>query len=102
RWFFRAPPGAAIVGIRADARFETNNSRWQVGLSNGSTLLKGCWAQRRSSGGLCGDYMGLDEYVPFPGSPVIYTEAYCVYGPCPASYTSAGPGHVYARAIVSS
>src|SRR5213593_157000 len=33
RWWFWAPPGAAVVGIRANATFDQWDHRWQVGLS---------------------------------------------------------------------
>lgn len=98
-WIFNAPPGAVVVGLRASARFETQSHQWQVGLSNGSTLIAGCWAQAAPHGG-CGSHMLIDQYVPVPASPTIYTETLCVHGPCPASYASGGPGNVYARAIL--
>ena len=102
RWVFRAPPATAIVGIRANAFFDQSDHRWQVGLSNGATLLRGCGATRFAIGGACGGGLGEDEYVGVPPSSVLYTETLCAYGPCPASYHPSAPGHVYARAILSS
>jgi hypothetical protein len=102
RWFFSAPPGAGIVGVRMNARFEQWNHRWQVGLSNGQTILDGCWAHPTNTGGTCGSYWTEADYTPVPGNQTIYTEMYCVYGPCPVSYNSGTPGNVWARAILSS
>ncbi len=102
RWWFSAPAGASIVGVRMNARFEQWSHRWQVGLSNGSTLLDGCWAQPTNTGGACGSYSTEAEYTPVPHSPTIYTEMYCVYGPCPVSWNANTPGNVWARAILSS
>ena len=82
RWFFEAPPSTAIVGIRANALFEQDNPRWQVGLLNSSGLLVGCRATR-STGGVCIDAMSAGDYVPLPPSDVIYTEVQCVFRPCP-------------------
>src|SRR5687768_10988693 len=42
RWWFDAPGGTSIVGIRANGHFEQLSHRWQVGLSNGAQLLAGC------------------------------------------------------------
>jgi hypothetical protein len=94
RWFFSAPAGAGIVGIRMNARFEQWDHRWQVGLSNGATLIDGCWPTSANTGGTCGSYPSEIEYIPIPGNGTIYTETYCVYGPCPASYNANTPGHV--------
>lgn len=102
RWWFTAPPGAAVVGVRMNARFEQFNHRWQVGLSNGATLIDGCWATPSNTGGTCGSYPTELEYIPVPPSQDIYTETYCAYGPCPAYWTSGTPGNVFARAIISS
>lgn len=102
RYFFRAPPGAAVVGIRTNARVEQWNHRWQVGLSNGSTLIFGCWATPTNTGGSCGSYPTEDEYIPTPPSGTIYTETYCAYGPCPVSWNSGTPGNVWARAVLAS
>ena len=102
RWWFHAPGGAAIIGIRTNARFEQWSHGWQVGLSNGSQLILGCYATPSDTGGVCAEFPTEDQYVGIPPSGTIYTETYCAYGPCPASYNSGTPGHVWARAILSS
>jgi hypothetical protein len=83
RWRFDAPPTTAIVGIRADALFEQYNSRWQVGLLSGSQRLVGCRATRSPTGGGCVGTMSAGDYVALPPSHLLYTEVYCVFGPCP-------------------
>lgn len=98
RWVFRAPPGAAVVGIRADARFHQSGGRWQAVLSNGSQVLLGCPA--RADGGSCGDGITRNNYVALPASPVIYTETFCAIGPCPVSWQPYFQGNVWARFIL--
>lgn len=83
RWFFWAPGGTVIVGVRANAYFSRKNHRWQVGLSNGSQLLAGCYASAADTGGTCFDGLSADEYLPVPGNGAVYTETFCAYGPCP-------------------
>src|SRR5215207_3282877 len=43
-----------------NAFFSRRNHRWQVGLSNGSQLLAGCWASAVDTGGTCFDGMTAD------------------------------------------
>jgi hypothetical protein len=83
RWFFWAPGGTVIVGVRANAYFARNNHRWQVGLSNGSQLVAGCYASSVNTGGTCFDGMTANEHTAIPASGVVYTETFCAYGPCP-------------------
>jgi hypothetical protein len=83
RWRFDAPPATAIVGIRANALFEQHNTRWQVGLFNGSKLVVGCRATRRQTGAACVGTMSAGDYLPLPPSSLMYTEVHCVSGPCP-------------------
>ncbi len=83
RWIFDTTPGTAIVGYRANGFFEQRNHRWQVGLSNGATLLEGCPWTARDTGGACGARLYVGEYNPIPASSVLYTEVFCGSGPCP-------------------
>jgi hypothetical protein len=93
RWWFDAPPGTAVVGIRANALFEQFHHGWQVGLSNGSQLLEGCPSTGTSTGGVCVGSMFAADYRPVPPSRVLYTEVFCAIGPCPAG----GAGKFWAR-----
>ena len=83
RWVFSAPPGTAIVGIRANAYFDRRSHRYNVGLSNGSQMLVGCPASAANTGGACLDVMSAQDYLPLPASSTIYTEVHCAFGPCP-------------------
>ena len=83
RWWFDAPPGTAIVGIRANGLFEQKSHRWQTALSNGAQLFAGCPATPSNTGAFCADGMNAADYVALPGSGALYTEVYCAYGPCP-------------------
>jgi hypothetical protein len=97
RWFFDAPANTAIVGIRADALFEWSNFRWQSALSNGSQIIEGCPSLPADPGGQCAAGMYANDYVAIPPSGVIYTEAYCVRGPCPVG----GLGKRWVRAALT-
>src|SRR3954465_9499546 len=39
---FTAPPGAAIVSLRASYRFWRTDATWEAALSNGQQVLRGC------------------------------------------------------------
>ena len=82
RWRFEAPPGAAVVGVRANALFVQFSPRWQVGLFTRSRLVSGCRGGRRT-GGVCVGAMSAGDYVPLPPSDLLYAEVYCARGPCP-------------------
>ena len=81
RWRFDAPPQTTIVGIRANALFEQEDTRWQVGLSNRSRLLIGCRATRRT-GGACIGAMSNADYYPLEPTDVLYAQVNCVYARC--------------------
>ena len=86
RWIFDAPPGAGVVGIRANAYFEQKGHRYTVGLVNGAgQLLEGCPAMPSDTGGSCGSRLTVDEYVPIWPTHRISSEVTCVYGPCSIS-----------------
>jgi hypothetical protein len=72
---FDAPPGTAVIGLRASYRFFRSDSSWQVGLSNGRTLVRGCQAGHPPC-----DIGSADEYIGVPASPTIYIETYCPGG----------------------
>jgi hypothetical protein len=97
RWFFDAPPGTAVVGIRADALFEQYDPRWQVGLSNGSQLIEGCPWLPSDPGADCVAGMFSGDYHPLPPSGTIYSEVYCARGPC----TAGGAGQFWARSSIT-
>jgi hypothetical protein len=83
RWIFDAPGGTSVVGYRANGYFEQKHHRWQVGLSNGSTLVDGCSWTPSATGGACGVQIYAGDYNPIPASSALYTEVFCAYGPCP-------------------
>lgn len=98
RWVFRAPPDAAVVGIRADARFHQGGRGWHAVLSNGSQLLYGCPVN--ANGGSCAGSLARNQYISVPASPVVYTETICVLGPCPVSWQPYFQGNTWARFIM--
>src|SRR3954454_1087550 len=76
---FTAPPGAALVSLRAAYRFSRTDATWEAALSNGQQVLRGCPAGGSSS---C-DVGQTDEDFAIPSSSVIYIDSFCAFGSCP-------------------
>lgn len=90
---FTAPAGTSIVGIRASYSFVREDPSWQVGLSNGSTVLRGCLP---GGGSIC-VAAADNEQIGVPGGNVLYIETFCPAGAC-ATSSSGNPGTGYVRA----
>jgi hypothetical protein len=91
---FDAPAGTAVVGLRASYRFFRSDSSWQVGLSNGRALLRGCPAGHPPC-----DMGSADEFIGIPASSTIYIETFCPSG-CSLDSVN-DPARWYRRASAS-
>jgi len=85
RLTFYAPPGTAIIGVRASSEFTRNSSHWQAALSNGAQVLRGCFAGLAES---CST-SAVDEWTDIPASAQLHVEAYCAISDCDLGSSSA-------------
>src|SRR2546423_8767668 len=76
---FTAPPGAAVVGLRASYRFSRTDATWEAALSNGQQVLRGCPAGGSS---FC-EISQADDDFAIPPSGVVYIDSFCAFGSCP-------------------
>src|SRR2546423_3562129 len=91
---FTAPPGAAVVGLRASYRFSRTDASWEAALSNGQQVLRGCAAGGASA---CG--IAQSEDFGIPASSVIYIDAFCAFGSCPFGAGSGASARLYSAIV---
>src|SRR3954451_16361628 len=91
---FTAPPGAAVVGLRASYRFSRTDASWEAALSNGQQVLRGCAAGGASA---CG--IAQSEDFGIPASSVIYIDSFCAFGSCPFGAGAGASARLYSAIV---
>src|SRR4051794_24825624 len=91
---FTAPPGAAVVGLRASYRFSRTDASWEAALSNGQQVLRGCAAGGASA---CG--IAQSEDFGIPPSSIIYIDSFCAFGSCPFGAGSGASARLYSAIV---
>jgi hypothetical protein len=91
---FTAPPGAAVVGLRASYRFSRTDATWEAALSNGQQVLRGCPA-----GGGSGCEIAQSEDFAIPPSGAIYIDSFCAFGSCPFGAGSGASARLYSAIV---
>jgi hypothetical protein len=80
---FAAPPGTAIVGIRASYHFYHSDPGWRAGLWNVRKLIKGCGA-----GTAVCELSATDAFIRTKQTPLLYVAVRCAAASCPTARTA--------------